>query len=283
MISVKELKSIDLASFTIISTGIAVLFSIISAILLTIGIGIISPSAIGASLYLISTIVIGTLMYSIYNSFFEGFLYNTLAKKMNTIKVAFKDEKEIIKVSTTETAIIISMIITIQTILLYLVSVFLLPLLLSSVMQTLMYSGQSVLAYSLYQFLMLLSQPITIAMIIFGTFIISFVFILLGCYIYNFLANKGRGVIVNLSKEDKLTAIDSVEVLKFAIVIAVISCVLNIIIGIVSLISGGDIVSVIGSAIGGLITGFIQGALLAVFYNFLAPKLGKLKLELIDL
>jgi hypothetical protein len=282
MVSVKELKSIDLASFTIISTGIAVLFSIISAILLTIGIGIISPSAIGASLYLISTIVIGTLMYSIYNSFFEGFLYNTLAKKMNTIKVAFKDEKEIIKVSTTETAIIISMIITIQTILLYLVSVFLLPLLLSSVMQTLMYSGQSVLAYSLYQFLMLLSQPITIAMIIFGTFIISFVFILLGCYIYNFLANKGRGVIVNLSKEDKLTAIDSVEVLKFAIVIAVISCVLNIIIGIVSLISGGDIVSVIGSVIGGLITGFIQGALLAVFYNFLAPKLGKLKLELID-
>ena len=283
MVSVKELKSIDLASFTIISTGIAVLFSIISAILLTIGIGIISPSAIGASLYLISTIVIGTLMYSIYNSFFEGFLYNTLAKKMNSIKVAFKDEKEIIKVSTTETAIIISMIITIQTILLYLVSVFLLPLLLSSVMQTLMYSGQSVLAYSLYQFLMLLSQPITIAMIIFGTFIISFVFILLGCYIYNFLANKGRGVIVNLSKEDKLTAIDSIEVLKFAIVIAVISCVLNIIIGIVSLISGGDIVSVIGSAIGGLITGFIQGALLAVFYNFLAPKLGKLKLELIDL
>ncbi len=283
MVSVKELKSIDLASFTIISTGIAVLFSIISAILLTIGIGIISPSAIGASLYLISTIVIGTLMYSIYNSFFEGFLYNTLAKKMNSIKVAFKDEKEIIKVSTTETAIIISMIITIQTILLYLVSVFLLPLLLSSVMQTLMYSGQSVLAYSLYQFLMLLSQPITIAMIIFGTFIISFVFILLGCYVYNILADKGRGAIVNLSKEDKLTAIDSIEVLKFAIVIAVISCVLNIIIGIVSMISGGDIVSVIGSIIGGLIAGFIEGALLAVFYNFLAPKLGKLKLELIDL
>ena len=74
MISVKELKSIDLSSFTIISTGIAVLFSIISAILVTIAIGIASPSALGVSLYLISTIIIGTLMFSTYNSFFQGFL-----------------------------------------------------------------------------------------------------------------------------------------------------------------------------------------------------------------
>ena len=151
MISVKELKSIDLSSFTIISTGIAVLFSIISAILVTIAIGIASPSALGVSLYLISTIIIGTLMFSTYNSFFQGFLYNTLSKKMNTIKIAFEDEKTIVKVSTTETAIITAMIITIQTILLYLVSVFIVPLLLSSVVQTLMLSGQSVLAYSIYQ------------------------------------------------------------------------------------------------------------------------------------
>ncbi|WP_298523547.1 hypothetical protein [uncultured Methanobrevibacter sp.] len=282
MVSVKELKSIDLASFTIISTGIALMFSIISAILLTIVIGITSPSAIGASIYIITTIIVGTLMYSIYNSFFQGFLYNTLAKKMNTIKIAFKDEKEIIKISTTETAIIISMIITIQTILIYLVSVFLLPLLLSSVVQTLMYSGQSMLAYSIYQFMMLLSQPMTIAMIIFGTFIISFIFILLGCYIYNILANSGRGAVVSLSKEGNLTAIDSIDVLKFAIIFAVISCVLNLILGIIALISGGNFASIIGSVIGGLIAGFVEGALLAVFYNFLAPKLGKLKLELID-
>lgn len=282
MASVKELRSIDLASFTIISTAIAVLFSIISSILVTIAIGIASPSAIGASIYLISTIVVGTLMYTIYNSFFEGFLYNILAKKMNTIKIAFKDENEIVKVSTTETAIIISMIVTIQTILLYLVSVFIVPLLLSSVVQTLMYSGQSVLAYSIYQFFMLLSQPTTIAMLIFGTFIISFIFILLGCYIYNILANAGRGAVVNLSKEDNMTAIDSIDMMKFAIVVAVISTVLNLILAIITIVSGGNIATAIGGVVGGLITGFVEGALLAIFYNFLAPKLGKLKLELID-
>ena len=160
-------------------------------------------------------------------------------------------------------------------------SVFILPLLLNSIVQTLMYSGQAELAYALYQFLMILSQPITIAMIVFGTFIISFVFILLGCYIYNFLANSGRGAVVNLSKEDNFTAVDSIDVLKFAIAAAVVGGILNLLLSLVTLTSG-DIASTAGNIIGGFIGTFIEGALLAVFYNFLAPKLGKLKLELID-
>ena len=279
--SVKELKSVELSSYTIMTTAIAVLFSIISSIVLVIGFGIMSPEYVGASIYIISTIIVGTLMYTTYNAFCQGFLYNLLAKKMNTIKFSFKDEKEIVKVSTTETAIILSMIITIQVILLYLVSVFIVPLLISSIVQTLMYSGQSVLAYSLYQFLMLLSQPITIAMFIFGTFIISFIFILLGCYIYNILANAGRGAVVNLSKEDNYTAVDSIDVLKFAIAVAVVGGILNLLLSIVTLTSG-NFASAIGSIIGGFIGAFVEGALLAIFYNFLAPKLGKIKLELID-
>lgn len=281
MLSVKELRSVELSSYTIIATAIAVLFSIIFSIVLVIGMGIISPQAIGGSIYLVSTIIVGTLMYTTYNAFCQGFLYNVLAKRMNALRIAFKDEKEVIKVSTTQTAIILSMIITIQLILLYLMSVFLLPLLLSSIMQTLMYSGQSTLAYSIYQILMIMSQPITIVMIVFGTFIISFIFILLGCYIYNILANAGRGAIVNLSKEGSFTAIDSIDVLKFAIAFAVVIGVLNLILSIITLTSG-NIASAVGSIVGGFIGAFIEGALLAIFYNFLAPKLGKLKLELID-
>lgn len=282
MSSVKELKSIDLSSYTIISTAIAVLFSIISSIIVVIAIGAMSPTAMGISVYLISTIIVGTLMYTTYNTFCQGFLYNILAKKLNTIHIAFEDDKEIIKVSTTPTAIIIAMIMTIQVILLYLVSVFIFPLLLNTMIQTLMYSGQELLAYSLYQFLILLSQPITVAMIIFGTFIISFVFVLLGCYIYNILASTGRGAIVELSKQDNMTSIESVDILKLAIVFAVVAGILNLILALISLISGGEIITAIGNIIGGFIGAFIVGALLAAFYNFLAPKLGKLKLELID-
>ena len=278
----KELKSVDLASYTIISTAIAVLFSIIFSIVIVIAIGVSSPQAMGGVIFIIPTIIVGALMYTIYNAFCQGYLYNLLTQKLNSIKIAFKDDKEIIKVSTVETAIVISMIITIQVILVYLVSVFLFPLLLNSLIQTLMYSGQQLMAYSVYQFMMLLSQPFTIAMIIFGTFIISFVFVLLGCYIYNILASSGRGAIVNLSNEDGMTAIDSIDVLKLAIVFTVVGGVLNLILALITLVSGGNIMTLVINVIVGFIGAFVNGALMAIFYNFLAPKLGKLKLELID-
>ena len=278
----KELKSVDLASYTIISTAIAVLFSIISSIVLVIAIGIASPQAMSGAIFIISTLIVGTLMYTVYNAFCQGYLYNILTQKLNSIKIAFRDDKEIVKVSTIETAIVISMITTIQVILLYLVSVFVFPLLLNSLIQTLMYSGQQLMAFSIYQFMMLLSQPVTIAMIIFGTFVITFVFVLLGCYIYNILAGTGRGAIVNLSNEDNMTAIDSIDVLKLAIVFAVVGGVLNLILALITLISGGDVMTLIINVIVGFVGAFVNGVLMAIFYNFLAPKLGKLKLELID-
>ena len=283
MVSVKELRSIELSSYTIIATAIAVLFSIISSIIMTIAIGITSPNALGVSIYLISTLVVGTLMYTTYNTFCQGFLYNTLGKKLNIIQIAFKDEKEIIKISPATTAIIVSMILTIQMILLYLASVFIFPLLINAVIQTLMLSGQQILAYGLYQFMLVLSQPIVIAMIIFGTFIISFVFILLGCYIYNILANSGRGIIVNLSKENGYTAIDSVNVKRFSIVFGIIGGILSLLSLVISMGGIGNITALIINIIIGFIVAFASGALTAIFYNFLAPKLGKLKLELIDL
>lgn len=97
-------------------------------------------------------------MYSIYNSFCQGLIYNVLAKRLKTIAVIIKDGKEIVKISTTETATMTGIILTIQFILIYLVSVFILPLLLTSVIQTLMYTGQSTLAYGIYQLLGILSQ-----------------------------------------------------------------------------------------------------------------------------
>jgi len=121
-----------------------------------------------------------------------------------------------------------------------------------------------------------------VAMIIFGTFIITFVFVLLGCYIYNIVASTGRGAVVELSKEGNMTSVESVDILKLAIVFAAVAGILNLVIALISLVSGGNIMTAIGNIIGGFIGSFIEGALLAVFYNILAPKLGKLKLELID-
>lgn len=175
----------------------------------------------------------------------------------------------------------VSIILTIQVILLYLVSVLILPLLLTTVMQTLMYSGQQLTAINLYQLLLLISQPATIAVFIFGTFILTFIFVLIGTYIYNILGKNGRGVVLNLSEENGFTAIDSIDAKKFAIAYAIINCVINIIFAIIMLISGAYMSGAIIDIISGFIGGFIVAYLFALFYNYLAPKLGKLKIELI--
>ena len=79
-----------------------------------------------------------------------------------------------------------------------------------------------------------------------------------------------------------MTAIDSIDMMRFAIVIAIISVVATLITGIIGLISGGNAVNLIINIISSLISGFVVAALMAIFNNFLAPKLGKLKIELID-
>ena len=282
MISVKELRSIDITSYTIITTAISILFSLLASIALIILIGILSPQSIGIALYLIPTIIVGTFMWGIYHQFTNGLLFNFLSTKLRNIKIGL-DENEIIKISTSETATIIATITLIQAVLIYLVTVLIVPLLLSTLLQTLMLTGQQLLAYGVYQALTLISQPITILMLIFGSFVMTFICILLGCYIYNFIASKGRGIALELSQENGMTVVDSIDMMKFAIALAIISGILSVIYGIIMAISGVSIVGVIGNIISGFIGGFLSGALIAIFYNILAPRFGKLKLELIDL
>ena len=278
---VKEIKSIDLSSYTLIMTGIAVLFSILSALVLTIGIGIISPGNIGIAVFIIPTIIVGTFMYTIYNSFSQGLFYNLLSAKLNAIKFTL-EENQIVKISPNETATMLAVIATIQVLLLYLVTVFILPLVLNATIQTLMFGGQELLAYELYQFLILINQPMTIILFIFGTFVITFVFTLIGVYIYNILAKKGKSITVELSNENEMTALDSIDLMNLAIAVAIINGILTLIFAIIMLISGGNIATLLTNVISSIITGFIEAALFAIFYNFLAPKIGKLKLELID-
>ena len=282
MSELKELKSIELSSFTTILTGIEIIFALIFSIIISIAIIAFVPQGVSLAIYMIPTIVVGTLMYGTYKNFFEGFLYNTLSKKLKTINIVIKDGKEIAEISTTETAIMCSIIITIEFILLYLVSVFIMPIFLTSIMQTLAMTGQMAVAFTIYQFLSIISQPTTILILIFGIFIISFVFILLGAFIYNIFANTGRGAVVKLSSENNMTVIESIAPLKLAIVSTVVIGILNVIFNIIMLITGYAPITVVESIVSGFIGAFICGFLIAAFYNFLSPMLGKLKLELID-
>ena len=278
MVSVKEFKSIDLAPFTIISTGISILFAIIVAIALSVV--FLASGDIGTLIYIIPTIIVGAFMIGIYRYFTDGLFFNLLSEKLKNIKISLNGG-EVLKISPTETATITATIATIQILLIYLVSILILPLMLGTIVQSLMLAGQEVVAYELYQLMFIITEPTTILMFIIGTFVITFVFTLIAIYIYNLLASKGRGIVFELSQENGMTVIDSISMMNFAINIAIIGGVLSLITGIISLISGGDAISLIANVISSIISGFVSAALIAIFYNFLAPKIGKIKLELI--
>ena len=275
----KELKSIDLSSYTIISTGVATLISILIAIIIIVAFAVSVPNSMGVMIYIFPTIVFGTMISNIFVNFSTGYLYNVLSKRLGFIK--FDIEEDSIKsISAKETGLLVGFITLIMILVIYLATSLILPLIISSFMTLLMYSAQTGIATAMYQTMMLISNPITIAIGIIGSVIIVSVFTLLGIYIYNILASSDREILVKLSKENNLTQLDSITPLNFAIAMGAISLILNIILAAILVISGVPLFNALVDVLIGFVSAFITAMLIALSYNFLAPKLGKLKVEL---
>ena len=277
--AIKELKSIDLSSYTIISTGVATLISIVIAIIIVGLFAVSVPNSFGVMIYIFPTIVFGTMISNIFVNFSTGYLYNVLSKRLGFIK--FDIEEDSIKsISAKETGLLVGFITLIMILVMYLATSLILPLILSSFMTLLMYSAQTGIATVMYQTMMLISNPMTIAVGILGSVIIVSVFTLLGVYIYNILASSNREILVKLSEKNNLTQLDSITPLNFAIAIGAISLILNIIIAAILMISSVPIFNALVDVLIGFVCAFIAAMLIALSYNFLAPKLGKLKVEL---
>ncbi|WP_407381415.1 hypothetical protein [Methanobrevibacter sp.] len=277
--SVKELKSIDISSYTIISTGITALISILISLIIVGAVSIIVPNSFGVMLYIIPTIVFSAIICSIFFSFSEAYLYNILSKKLGCIKLDIEGDY-IKKISTKETALLLGTITLIIVLVVYLATAFLIPLILSALITVLMYASQTAVAGMAYQAMILLSNTSIIVLGIVAAVIITTVFILLSTYIYNLLASSERGITVKLEKIGEFTQLESIDPLNFGIAIAAISLILSIIIGLIMIISGSPAFTALSNVLGTFVISFIEALLIAVFYNFLAPKIGKLKVEL---
>lgn len=276
----KKLKSVDVESYTIISTGINALISIIVSIILVGLFAVAVPDSFGVMIYIIPTIIFGTIISNIFLRFTESYLYNVLSSKFGFIKLDIEGDY-IKKISTKETALIVGCISLIMILVIYLAFSLIIPLFLSSFMTILMYGSQMAAAGALYQLMFLISNPLYIAVGIVGTVIIVTVFTLLATYIYNILADSERGILVKLTTEGEFSHLESITPLNFAIAIGAICLILNIVVGIIMIISGVQIFNALVDILMSFVSAFISSYILAVFYNFLAPKLGKLKVELI--
>lgn len=282
MSNLKTLKSIDVASATIIGTGVQVLFSIILAIILLIIVGIVSSSSFVAFLSIASTIIFGTIAFRIFSYFTQSSIYNWLAKRINPISFSIEDDGTISKIATTPTAINLAIICTIFSIIIYLMTVFVVPLILSTIVQVMMLAGQIQVATALYSVAMLYTSPAMVIGYILGIFIMTCIYTLISASIYNLLAAKGYGAKVKLNEEDKITSLESIDVKSTALIYGVISLIIGLVTGIITAVISGSYLNIVAYTVSGLIGGIIVMALIAIFYNFLSEKLGKLKIELVN-
>ena len=107
--AIKELKSIDLSSYTIISTGVATLISIVIAIIIVGLFAVSVPNSFGVMIYIFPTIVFGTMISNFFVNFSTGYLYNVLSKWLGFIK--FNIEEDSIKsISAKETGLLVGFI-----------------------------------------------------------------------------------------------------------------------------------------------------------------------------
>lgn len=277
----KEMKSVDVASFTVALTGVSTLISIIVAVILVGAISITVPNSFAAVIYLLPTIIFLTMISSIFLYFSEAYLYNVLSKKTGTIKFDIDDNNRILKISTKETALFAGLSATIIVLVVYLAFCMIAPLILTSLITVLMYGSQVAVATLAYQAMLMISDPIYIAVGIISTLIITTVFTLLGTYIYNLLGDSERGVSIGLSDEGELTLLDSIDTLSFGIAIGAITLILNIIVGLIMIISGSDIFATLVEVLISFVVSFIEAVIFAAVYNFLAPKLEKIKVKLV--
>lgn len=277
MTTVKRLKSLDISSVTIMATTISLIFSIIISIIMLVVFGAISLNNIAIMAFIIPTLIFGTLIVSVYRNFIESWLYNLISKK--TSIVFSIEDGTVTNISTVSTALIIAIITTVMALIEYMVILFLGQLTLSAMVQTFMMTGQQLIAMQLYNLLLVVSNPLYVIGLIVGGFIISFIYVLIGTYIYNLIAGNNYGAKLNIKENSSL---ESIDVKSFAISISIIYLVLGLISGILSAITTGNYLEIAITPIMTFILGFIVTAIIAWLYNVLAPKVGQIKFELID-
>ncbi|WP_461462768.1 hypothetical protein [Methanobrevibacter sp.] len=281
MVNKKEIKSLDLSSLTTIGMGICTVLSIIVVLILVVLILVSGgASALAANIAMVPFIIFGTILYSIVYFFGRGFLYNVLTKKLSCIGFEIEDGR-IVKIDTVSTALILAIIAAIAFIFVYVMALGFVPFMASTLLQMLMLTGQMGLALVVYNLIALLFSPAVILILIVATFLITFIDVLIGVYIYNILTSYLGGFKVELKAGRDYTSIESVDAKSAAIIMAVIYLVIGVVMSLILLVVNQQFaITALYNIISSFIGGFIGTFIIVFIYNKISNSLGKLKLEL---
>ncbi|MGB9977889.1 hypothetical protein [Methanobacterium sp.] len=308
MVDVKEIRSVKLAPFTLMSSSIHAILAFIAAIITLIAFGIMAAFVPGASVFGSVITAIGAVSLIIYPiaaffiylaiSFFSILLYNGLAPRLGGIKLGLEGN-EVTNIPVVSFALILAVI---EAIWAFIIGLFLAATLapiitaLSSSIPVISQAianataatnatiptGQAVAGAGVFlAIIMIIGLPIM-------AFIVGFISNALAAIFYNYIATRVSKIELNF---DAVTGpwknLTYIPVVPAAISVSVVFAIFGFLRGLGDLASlsangnvSGGIGSLIVSTVGYFIAYFIITALITVFYNILAPRIGAVKLEL---
>ena len=294
MVDMKEIKSVGPASFTLMSSSIQAVLAFIFAVICAVAFGTASAfvpelsnvagviAALGVAIIVI--LPISSFLTNVAISFISIILYNGLAPRIGGIKLGF-DGNEIRSIPAVPFALIMACIAMIWAFIIgVLLAATLIPL--TGVIGTSLSSATGVSMANLGTvgifgaLFLIIVLPIIV-------FIAGFIVHALAAVFYNVLIPRVGGVKLELAVADNKNRIESIPVLPASLAISVVFAVFGLIIGLISLITfsasgnvAGGFLSLVYNIIGYFLVYFILVALVTIFYNLLAPKLGGIRLHL---
>jgi hypothetical protein len=303
-----EIKEVKLAPFTMMSASIHALMAIVGSILMLIVFGFIASlipelKVIAAVITWtgIALIVIRPISFffiSLSVGFFSAWVYNMLVPRIGGIKLGLEGS-EVKKIPVVPFALMIACIGTIWA---FIIGLFLaaalaplftlisgsIPVIAGAIANATnstpayMPTGALVSAGGVMaSVILIIGMPIAVFI---GGFIVS----ALAALFYNFLIPRVGGIKLEFTQmAGTLNELKTIPVVPAALAIAVVAIIFGFLQGLGRLIAfsmagnaATGIVSLITTTIGSFIGFFIVVALIAVFYNFLRPRIGGVELDI---
>ncbi len=301
MVDIKEIKSIEIVPYTLMTSSVNAVWAFIYAIF-TVILGLIpfalSPTpANSASLWFyIASIVsspVSSFVLGVLQSFLFALFYNLLVPKLGGIKIGLENLSEIKSIPVVPFALITS---AISAIFVLIVALIVMPFVaafipaVSQAMSSLPLNNTNISAESISAVgtFGVIGSILSIIILPIIAFVLVFIVTAVSAWLYNLVAPRTGGIKLEFAvAQEKMYEILSVSPVHLALITAIIAALWGIIIGIIAIIisaaSGAVIVGAIMLVmftVMFLITAFIVYAILALIYNFLRPKIGGIKLEL---
>jgi hypothetical protein len=295
MINIKEIKSVKLAPFTKMSASIYGVLGLVAAIVMLIILGIMQAAGFmpelghfnvvaGFGLPIIVLFPIGAFFSTIVISFFSIMLYNALVPRLGGIKLEL-DGNEIIKIPVISYALILSAIGAVWAFIVGLVLAAVISPVFSllSTFSALPEASQIAANFTnatgaamptgaafgtagiVVSLMLIIGLPIMV-------FVFGFIWNALFALIYNHIATRVSKIQLEFGQiAENLHELKNIPVIPTALAVAITYAIL----GLLGILSGNY-----AEFITNFVQYFIGTALIAILYNYLAPKIGSIKLNL---